>query len=157
MLRCFLYLVSHLTYAGGQEYSQPSELCLKSGQILLLYVSAFYHSTGQIPLCPTLFFPKLPMEVTHDQEICQAKLNNKKLFCYNIVSALGSLFVCLFYFVFLLKCGYVAFKADFVTKATSVFTAIKGEKLLYTEDNKSMLECGGSMFFFISSLKMMFG
>lgn len=47
---------------------------------------------SQHRLCPTLFFPKLPMEITHDQEICQAKLNNKKLFCYTIVSALGSLF-----------------------------------------------------------------
>lgn len=56
MLRCFLYLVSQLTYTGGQEYSHSSELFLKSREILALCAAAFDPSIGQLPLRPALPF-----------------------------------------------------------------------------------------------------
>lgn len=47
------------------------------------------------------------MEVSHAKEVFQAKSEKQKVLCYNSVSAWISIF---------LKGGYVAFKAEVVTK-----------------------------------------
>lgn len=79
MLRCFLYLVSQLTYIGGQQHPHSSEPSLKSREILALCVTAFDPSTGQLPPCPALpFFSWVMMEVSHAEEVFQAKSEKLK-------------------------------------------------------------------------------
>lgn len=91
MLRCFLYLVSQLTYIGGQQHSHSSELSLKSREILALCVAAFDPSTGQLPLCPALpFFSWVMMEVSHAEEVFPSQKWKIKSSSAVIVSALAS-------------------------------------------------------------------
>lgn len=80
MLRLFLYLVSQLTYIGGQEYSHSSEPCLKSREILALCVTAFDPSTNYHSVLLFLSFPWVMMEVSHAEEVCQAESEKFKAF-----------------------------------------------------------------------------